>query len=208
MASSGGNFHGFDVSTRQRDITPRSQTRAASWENTVNARMCLIKNQDGNVLVGVYPRSALCGKSHIVHDVSAAVNVAEIVARLRLNGSGKTTTLRGLVGLSGPRAGTVSLRGRDTTSCSPHVIAALAVDDVPEGKAFADPTAEEKLLVPAGALRALGSSEGVLRARRRECRHTMGGRLSGELRKTQYAIWSRPLLEGLSQWHANMPISR
>ena len=107
MALSGGKSCGFYVSTRQRDIAaPGSQTRAYSWETVGNGRMCLIKNKDGNVLVAVYPRSTWYGKSHIFHGVSAAVNDAEIVARLGLNGPGKTSTLRGLVGLSGPRAAT------------------------------------------------------------------------------------------------------
>jgi len=45
------------------------------------------------------------GKSHILHDVSLKVNKGELVALLGLNGAGKSTTLRSILGLTRPRSG-------------------------------------------------------------------------------------------------------
>jgi branched-chain amino acid transport system ATP-binding protein len=89
------------------------------------------------------------GKSHILHGVGLEVREGEIVALLGRNGAGKSTTLRSLVGLTPPRAGTVRIFGRETTFWPSYRIAALGVGYVPEGRRiFPNLTVEENLLVP------------------------------------------------------------
>ena len=89
------------------------------------------------------------GKSHILHGVGLAVGEGEIVTLLGRNGAGKSTTLRRLGGLTHAREGRITIFGQDTTSWSPHRIAALGVGFVPEGRRiFANLTVDENLRVP------------------------------------------------------------
>jgi branched-chain amino acid transport system ATP-binding protein len=88
-------------------------------------------------------------KSHILHGVGLAVGEGEIVALLGRNGSGKTTTLRSLIGLTPARRGTVRVFGEETTTWPPYRVAALGVGYVPEGRrVFPNLTVEENLKVP------------------------------------------------------------
>ena len=52
------------------------------------------------------------GESHILEGVSLSVEEGEVVALIGRNGVGKTTTLRTILGLTPPREGSVSFRGR------------------------------------------------------------------------------------------------
>jgi branched-chain amino acid transport system ATP-binding protein len=74
------------------------------------------------------------GKSHILHDVSLAVGKGELVALLGLNGAGKSTTLRSILGLTRPRAGEIAFNGLSIAGWSPYRIARLGVGYVPEGR--------------------------------------------------------------------------
>ena len=53
------------------------------------------------------------GKSHILHGVGFAIGVGEIVSLLGRNGSGRSTTLKTIMGLVRPTAGAVRLDGVD-----------------------------------------------------------------------------------------------
>jgi branched-chain amino acid transport system ATP-binding protein len=89
------------------------------------------------------------GKSHILHGVDMEVRQGELVALLGRNGAGKSTTLRGLIGLTPPRQGKIVIDGVDTTGYPPYRMAALGVGYVPEGRRiFGNLTVEENLLVP------------------------------------------------------------
>jgi branched-chain amino acid transport system ATP-binding protein len=74
------------------------------------------------------------GKSHILHDVSLAVGKGELVALLGLNGAGKSTTLRSILGLTRPRGGEIAFNGLSIAGWSPYRIARLGVGYVPEGR--------------------------------------------------------------------------
>ena len=56
------------------------------------------------------------GDSHILFDVSMRVERNEVVALLGRNGAGKSTTLKSLMGVATPRAGSVRLEGGRTIS--------------------------------------------------------------------------------------------
>jgi branched-chain amino acid transport system ATP-binding protein len=89
------------------------------------------------------------GKSHILHGVSLDAAEGKITALLGRNGSGKTTTLRSLMGLTPPREGEIKIFGAETTGWSPYRVAELGVGYVPEGRRiFANLSVEENLKVP------------------------------------------------------------
>lgn len=72
------------------------------------------------------------GKSHILQDVSVDVDRGEVVALIGRNGSGRSTTLKTIVGVTPPRSGTVTLGGREITGLKPYTIARHGVAYVPE----------------------------------------------------------------------------
>ena len=59
------------------------------------------------------------GDSHILFDVSLRVEKNEVVALLGRNGAGKSTTLKSVMGVVTPRAGSVSTSR--TSSCRSRI---------------------------------------------------------------------------------------
>lgn len=91
------------------------------------------------------------GKSHILHDVSLAVEEGTITTLLGRNGAGKSTTMRSIMGLTPARSGSVQVFGKDTTRMAPYQVARHRVGFVPEGRrVFANLTVEDNLKVPQG----------------------------------------------------------
>jgi branched-chain amino acid transport system ATP-binding protein len=125
---------------------------------------------------------AYYGESHILHGVDFHVQRGEVVTLLGRNGSGRTTTLKALLGLVGSRAGSVTIEGRETITHPPHRIARLGVGYCPEERGiYASLSAQENLLLPplvgSGGM-SIDEIYGMfpnLAARR----HTQGTRLSG-----------------------------
>ena len=92
---------------------------------------------------------AYYGESHILHGVDFHVQRGEVVTLLGRNGSGRTTTLKALLGLVGSRAGSVTIEGRETITHPPHRIARLGVGYCPEERGiYASLSAQENLLLP------------------------------------------------------------
>ncbi|MCA8933174.1 MAG: ABC transporter ATP-binding protein, partial [Rhodospirillaceae bacterium] len=88
------------------------------------------------------------GKSHILHGVDLAVPEATIVSLLGRNGSGRSTTLKAIMGLVRPSAGTVTLAGRDLTGRRPYDICRQGIGFVPEERlVFPNLTVEENLVM-------------------------------------------------------------
>ena len=108
----------------------------------------------GKPILEVKHLDAGYGLAHVLHDVSFDVPAGEIVALLGRNGVGKTTTLRGLAGLTVPyRTSSVRLRGREIGGESPESIARAGVSYVPDDRRiFPDLTARENLRIPLLAL--------------------------------------------------------
>ena len=84
------------------------------------------------MLLEAHGLNSYYGKSHILQDVSVDVDRGEVVALLGRNGSGRSTTLKSIIGIVTVRAGSVTLAGRDITGLKPYVIARLGVAYVPE----------------------------------------------------------------------------
>jgi branched-chain amino acid transport system ATP-binding protein len=74
------------------------------------------------------------GKSHILRGVSLHVQKGEIVTLLGLNGAGKSTTIRSILGLTVPRAGSVKFKGTEVRGMPTYQIAKMGIGYVPEGR--------------------------------------------------------------------------
>jgi len=88
------------------------------------------------------------GESHVLHGVSLDVREGEVVALLGRNGAGKSTTLRGILGLTPPRAGEVRFLGRNLAGRPVHENVRAGLAWVPEDRRiFPTLTVEENLEV-------------------------------------------------------------
>jgi len=92
---------------------------------------------------------AFYGESHVLHGIDLTVNRGEVVTLLGRNGSGRTTTLRAILGLVSARTGHISINGRQAINMPTHKIAHLGVGYCPEERGiFASLNVEENLLLP------------------------------------------------------------
>ena len=125
---------------------------------------------------------ACYGESHVLHGMSFVLQPGEIVALLGRNGSGRTTTLRAIVGLVSRRTGVIRVNSRDATRLAPHVIARMGVGYCPEERGiFSRLSCEENLLLPPTCLSGGMSVDEIytLMPNLAERRGTPGTRLSG-----------------------------
>jgi len=72
------------------------------------------------------------GASHVLQDMSLAVDQNERVALLGRNGMGKSTTLKSIMGLVKPKSGTVIYKGEDVTGNPPYKVARAGIGYVAE----------------------------------------------------------------------------
>jgi branched-chain amino acid transport system ATP-binding protein len=86
------------------------------------------------------------GNIPALRGIELEVRKGEIVTLIGANGAGKTTTLRTISGLLKPKTGEVTYDGRNITGTKPHVITAMGVSHVPEGRGiFANLTVNDNL---------------------------------------------------------------
>jgi branched-chain amino acid transport system ATP-binding protein len=74
------------------------------------------------------------GNIEALKGISLQVDPGQIVAILGGNGAGKTTTLRTISGLLRPRGGSITYRGKSLIGMEAHLIVALGLSHVPEGR--------------------------------------------------------------------------
>ena len=99
-----------------------------------------------NDLLRVTDLHAFFGQSHILHGIDLNVRTSEVVTLLGRNGSGRTTTLKSILGLVPRRTGSVMMNGRETIGMQPHRITRLGIGYCPEERGiFASLSAEENL---------------------------------------------------------------
>jgi branched-chain amino acid transport system ATP-binding protein len=125
---------------------------------------------------------AFYGESHILHGMDFTVYRGELVTLLGRNGSGRTTTLRAILGLVGRRTGSVMINGREVIDWPAHRIARIGVGYCPEERGiFASLTAEENLMLPPILSSEAMSVEEIysIFPNLRERRRSQGTRLSG-----------------------------
>ena len=126
---------------------------------------------------------AYYGKSHVLHGVSFAVNPGEIVALLGRNGSGRSTTVKAIMGLVHTE-GSVDWRGQQLVGRKAFEIAHAGIGYVPENRdIFPTLTVHQNLMLgqKRGAQAPRWSFDDMyaLFPRLRERQHTEAGVLSG-----------------------------
>jgi branched-chain amino acid transport system ATP-binding protein len=100
-------------------------------------------------LLEVDDLNAWYGESHVLHGVSFDVREGETISLIGRNGSGKTTTLRAILGIVRNRKGAIRFRGADLTAVPLHGVAKLGIGYVPEERGiFASLTVAENLVLP------------------------------------------------------------
>ena len=86
------------------------------------------------------------GEAVVVRGVSLVVEPGQSLALLGRNGTGKTTLLNTLVGVTRRHAGRITLAGQDITALAPHLRAAAGIGWVPqERNIFKSLTVHENL---------------------------------------------------------------
>lgn len=86
---------------------------------------------------------------NVIHGISLSIEEGTVVSLLGRNGVGKTTTLRSIVGVVTPTAGTVEFDSIDISNSAPHETYTHGISLVPEDRGiFPDLTVHENLRVP------------------------------------------------------------
>ena len=125
------------------------------------------------------------GKSHVLHGVDLRVDRQEVISLLGRNGSGRSTTMKAIMGLVAPSAGSVRLDGRELAGARPYAVCRAGIGYVPEEReVFANLTVDENLRM--GEQRgANGAHRWTIEAmfdyfpRLKERRNTKAGSMSG-----------------------------
>jgi branched-chain amino acid transport system ATP-binding protein len=134
------------------------------------------------ILLEVEGLQAWYGESHILHGIDFCISAGELVTLLGRNGSGKTTTLKAIMGIVGRRSGSVRFAGSELIGLPPYRIARLGIGYCPEERGiFASLDVEENLVLPP-VVRPSGMSVEeifVLFPNLAERRRSPGTRLSG-----------------------------
>lgn len=99
-------------------------------------------------LLEVADLNAHYDKSHILHGVTLKIAAGEIVSLLGRNGSGRSTTLKTIMGLVAPTGGHVRLAGQDLAGQRAYQIARAGIAYVPEEREiFGNITVEENMRI-------------------------------------------------------------
>jgi branched-chain amino acid transport system ATP-binding protein len=144
------------------------------------------------------------GPVHALQDLSLRVDAGEIVCLLGGNASGKSTTMKTVLGLLAPRSGRVLLDGEDVTGLSTAARIKRGLASVPEARrVFPAMTIEENLRMgaylrrDAAGIRADVERMMALFPRLAERRRQLAGTMSGgeqQMLAMARALMSRPRL--------------
>lgn len=140
---------------------------------------------DGTELLVLRNLHAHYGKSHILHGVDFDLRKGEVVSLLGRNGSGRSTTLKTVMGIVTPTSGEVCLNGQNLAGRRPYAICRAGIGYVPEEReTFANLTVDENLQmgVQRGASQAAHWTPEQMFdyfPRLKERRNTRAGSLSG-----------------------------
>jgi branched-chain amino acid transport system ATP-binding protein len=120
------------------------------------------------------------GEAVIVQDVSLTLEQGQSLALLGRNGTGKTTLLNTLVGVTRRHGGRIALGGQDITMLAPHLRAAAGIGWVPqERNIFKSLTVDENLTAVARPGPWTVARVYEMFARLGERKSNMGNQLSG-----------------------------
>jgi branched-chain amino acid transport system ATP-binding protein len=91
------------------------------------------------------------GPIRALHDISIQIGPQEIVCLLGGNASGKSTTMKTILGIVKPTSGQVEFNGERIDGLSTHKIVRKGISPVPEARrVFARLTVKENLEIPPG----------------------------------------------------------
>jgi urea transport system ATP-binding protein len=108
---------------------------------------------DSGHLLSVRDLNVYYGESHILRNVDLSIAPGQMACLIGLNGVGKTTLLKSIIGLVPHRSGRVELAGRDCGSLPPHRRARAGIGYVPQGREIIPQlTVRENLLLGLEAL--------------------------------------------------------
>jgi branched-chain amino acid transport system ATP-binding protein len=136
-------------------------------------------------MLSVRDLEARYGQARVLQGVSLAVDAGSVCLLLGRNGAGKSTTLKSLIGLVRPAAGSVRFLDREIGGSEPFRIARLGLGYVPEERRiFTELTVTENLEVgtrppPPGAQPWTQERLFALFPNLAEMRHRSAGRMSG-----------------------------
>jgi branched-chain amino acid transport system ATP-binding protein len=87
------------------------------------------------------------GRSQVLFGISFAIKPGEVATLLGRNGMGKTTTVRSIMGLTPPRAGSIAFLDQPIAGLPSYKIAQAGIGLVPEGRqVFPNLTVRENLV--------------------------------------------------------------
>ncbi|BAN47223.1 ABC transporter ATP-binding protein [Metapseudomonas resinovorans] len=90
------------------------------------------------------------GLSQVLFDMHLKIEQGEVVSLIGRNGMGKTTTVKSIMGLLKPSAGSIRIHGKEMRGALPFRIAQAGLGLVPEGRrAFGSLSVKENLLATA-----------------------------------------------------------
>ena len=90
------------------------------------------------------------GRSQVLFGVSLSVAERQVATLLGRNGMGKTTTVRSIMGITRPQAGTINFAGKSIQNLPSYRVAQAGLGLVPEGRqVFPNLTVRENLLATA-----------------------------------------------------------
>jgi branched-chain amino acid transport system ATP-binding protein len=160
-------------------------------------------NENGRPLLRLSGIDTYYGEIHILQGVDLEIGEGELVCLLGGNASGKSTTLKTILGIVRPRRGTVEFRGEDVTARPTSYRIGCGMAIVPENRRlFAPMTVRENLEMGAYLRRGADTREDfervyslfpVLHDRREQLAGTLSG---GEQQMVAMAraLMSRPKL--------------
>jgi branched-chain amino acid transport system ATP-binding protein len=140
---------------------------------------------NADTLLSIDNLHAHYGKSHILHGVSFEVAPREVISLLGRNGSGRSTTMKAIMGLVPPTSGRIRLQGRELAGARPYAICRAGIAYVPEEReVFANLTVDENLRMgeqpaPPGAHQWTVEHMFDYFPRLKERRNTKAGSMSG-----------------------------
>jgi len=90
------------------------------------------------------------GRSQVLFGVSLEIGPAQVVSLLGRNGMGKTTTVRSIMGITRPKAGTIAFEKKPLNGLPSYRVAQAGLGLVPEGRqVFPNLTVHENLVATA-----------------------------------------------------------
>ena len=87
---------------------------------------------DTNPMLQVKGLRARYGEAQVLNGVTLEVFEGEVVSLLGRNGTGKSTTIKAIMGMVAVNGGNIHFEGRDVTRYKPHSLARLGLGYVPE----------------------------------------------------------------------------